>query len=68
MSKILKQVQDINIPYPHKLFLQVEVEDHLSAYDDARDTFLTDSEIEEFSNIHNTRFYKVTQRWSEKFA
>lgn len=66
MSKILKQIQDINIPYPHKLFLQVEVEDHLSACDDARDTFFTDGEIEEFSNIHNTRFYKVTQQWSEK--
>ncbi len=66
MSKIFRQLQDLNIPYPQKLFLQVELEDHLSVCDDRGDMLLTESEIEEFSSIHNTSFYNATKRLNQK--
>lgn len=65
MSKVLRQLQDLSIPYPNKLLLQVELEDHFAACGEEQDAQITESEIEEFSSIHNTNFYKATRRLSQ---
>lgn len=65
MRKIDEQIANINIPYPQKLFLKVEIEDHLLRSKEDVPEFAP-NELKALSDIHNTLAYRQLNSVSEK--
>lgn len=64
MKEIKEQLRKLKIPYPQKLLLSVEIEDHLLnaplSPEDSKS--FSQEEISEFYEIHNNILFKYLDR------